>query len=304
MTPTIFDRLEEFDIMVPENERLYPWFIVYDFEAILSHVTEQQPTPCLKWLRKHEPVSVSVASNVDGSEEAKCFVNADPECLIQQMMTYMGSIADAACNSAESKWSSAIEELEGLVEKYETKLGKESKRKNKNKAPSMLHKEDSNGEKELEGLTGDEKRSLIAHWESTIDKLTRLLGSLYHYCRQIPVLGFNSAKYDLNLVKSYLIPWLRADVDPDKKEEKEDIDINVIKKGSMYTQIGARRFKFLDISNYLAGGVSYSAFLEAYKIPESKTYFPYEWFDHPSKLDYPCLPPMKASIQNWNKGMC
>ena len=82
MTPTIFDRLEEFDIMVPENERLYPWFIVYDFEAILSHVTEQQPTPRLKWLRKHEPVSVSVASNVDGSEEAKCFVNADPECLI------------------------------------------------------------------------------------------------------------------------------------------------------------------------------------------------------------------------------
>ena len=137
----------------------------------------------------------------------------------------------------------------------------------------MLHKEDSNGEKELEGLTEDEKRSLIAHWESTLDKLTRLLGSLYHYCRQIPVLGFNNAKYDLNLVKSYLIPWLRADVDPDKKEEKEDIDINVIKKGSMYTQIGARRFKFLDISNYLAGGASYSAFLEAYKIQKAKPIF-------------------------------
>ena len=88
MTPSIFYRLEEFDIMVPEKERLYPWFIVYDFGAILSHATEQQPTPRLKWLRKHEPVSVSVASNMVGSEEPKCFVNADPERLIEEMMTY------------------------------------------------------------------------------------------------------------------------------------------------------------------------------------------------------------------------
>ena len=59
------------------------------------------------------------------------------------------------------------------------------------------------------------------------------------------MLGFNSAEYDLNLVKPYLIPWLSADVDPDKEGEKEDIDINVIKKGSMFTQIGALRFKQL-----------------------------------------------------------
>ena len=82
MTPSMFDCLEEFDIMVLEKEYLYPWFLVYDFEAILSHATEQQATPWLKWLRKHEPVSVSIASNMAGSEEAKCFVNADPEGLI------------------------------------------------------------------------------------------------------------------------------------------------------------------------------------------------------------------------------
>ena len=65
------------------------------------------------------------------------------------------------------------------------------------------------------------------------------------------------------------------------------------KKDSAYTQIGARRFKFIDISNYLAGGESYSAFLKAYNIKETKSYFPYEWFDHPSKLDHPCLPDYK-----------
>ena len=117
MSPSIFDRLDH--IVVPEENRLYPWFIVYDFEAILAPITEEQPTPRLKWLRKHEPISVSVASNVPEFKEAKCLVNADPKALIKSMMTYMGSIADSACDSAQSQWVSAIEDLEDLIKKYE-----------------------------------------------------------------------------------------------------------------------------------------------------------------------------------------
>ena len=186
-------------------------------------------------------------------------------------MEYMASIADTTCMHAESKWSSAISGLKALIENYEDKW---------------------ECTEQWEGITEEEKQHLKTRWESSLRKLRSLLGSLYHYCRQVPVLGFNSARYDLNLAKSHLIPWLRADVDPE--EEQDSVDINVIKKGSAYTQIGARRFKFLDISNYLAGGVSYSAFLKAYKIEEAKSYFPYEWFDDVSKLDYPCLPSYDA----------
>ena len=288
MSPSIFDRLEEFGTIVPFEERLYPWFIVYDFEAILSPVTEEHPTPRLKWLRKHEPISVSVASNVAGYEEAKCFVNSDPKGLVEDMMTYMATIADSACVSADDKWSSALEDLEQQITVYKTKLGESI-----DDADYDVNVYNE-GQKELEGLSDDEKRSLISRWESTRDKLTSLLGSLYHYCRQIPVLGFNSAKYDLNLVKSHLIPWLRRDIDPTHAENEDTCDVSVIKKGSTYTQIGARRFRFLDISNYLAGGVSYSAFLKAYKIEDAKSYFPYEWFDHVTKLDFPQLPPYDA----------
>ena len=271
-TTTIFDRLKDFDIVVDIEQQQYPWFIVYDFEALLSPINEKdQPTPKLKWLRRHKPISVSIASNVDGYETAKCFVNPDPKLLIEEMMEYMASIADTACMHAESKWSSAISGLKALIENYEDKL---------------------ECTEQWEGITEGEKQHLKTQWESSLRKLRSLLGSLYHYCRQVPVLGFNSARYDLNLAKSHLIPWLRADVDP--QEGQDRVDINVIKKGSAYTQIGARRFKFLDISNYLAGGVSYSAFLKAYKIQEAKSYFPYEWFDDVSRLDYPCLPPYDA----------
>ena len=71
-------------------------------------------------------------------------------------------------------------------------------------------------------------------------------------------------------------------------------DISVIKNGSSYVQIGAWRFKFLDITNYLSGGVSNAKFLKAYKFREGKRYFPHKWLImspnltirvyHPTKL--------------------
>ena len=275
------------------KNHLYPWFIVYDFEAILAPIREEQPAPCLKWLCKQEPISLSVASKIAGFGEAKCFMKANPKALIESMMTYMGSITDSACDSAESQWASAIEDLEDLIEKYELRLGQEPKGKIRKKESSRIrHDKFKLKDGELKGLSDQERRRLISQRESTCEKLTRLLGSLYHYCRQIPLLEFNSAKYDLSLVKSQLIAWLRWDIDPNKDDEGvATCDFSVIKKGSTFTQIGVPRFKFLDISNYLAGGVSYWAFLEAYKIPQAKSYFPYEWFDHPSKLYFPSLPP-------------
>ena len=123
MTPSIFDRLEDFDITVPAEVCLYPWFIVYDFEAILSPINEEQPTPRLKWLRKHKTISVSVTFNVAGFEEAKCFVNSDPKGLIADMMTYMGSITESACTSAEAKWASALVKVEGQLICYTINVG-------------------------------------------------------------------------------------------------------------------------------------------------------------------------------------
>ena len=89
--------------------------------------------------------------------------------------------------------------------------------------------------------------------------------------------------------------WLQWDMDLNKDDDVEDTcKVSVIKKGLTYTHIRMCHFKFLYISKCLASGVSYSAFLKAYKIPEAKSYLPYKWFDHPSKLDFPCLPPYQT----------
>ena len=52
--------------------------------------------------------------------------------------------------------------------------------------------------------------------------------------------------------------------------------------------------KFIDISNYLAPGFSYSQFLKAYGCSIEKGYFPYEWFDSYDKLNYPHFPSKEA----------
>ena len=59
---TIFQELENFGIGIPDCEKIYPFFIVYDFEAILE-ATQQKVSKNLIWTHKHKPISVSLCSN-------------------------------------------------------------------------------------------------------------------------------------------------------------------------------------------------------------------------------------------------
>ena len=82
-----------------------------------------------------------------------------------------------------------------------------------------------------------------------------------------------------------------------------DEDIHAIKKENSYLTISTPDMKFIDISNYLAAGCSYSQFLKAYGCDEVKGIFPYEWFDLFEKLNYPDLPEPKdfySKIKNEN----
>jgi hypothetical protein len=71
---TIFDKLEEQGIHV--QDRVYPWFVVYDFEAMLVPIRESNSVK-LTWTQRHEPNSVSVCSNVYGFTELHCIVEPD-----------------------------------------------------------------------------------------------------------------------------------------------------------------------------------------------------------------------------------
>ena len=100
------------------------------------------------------------------------------------------------------------------------------------------------------------------------------------WCDQVPVLGFNPGTYDLNLIKNYFAERL---ADTTNK-------VRVAKNGNKIMFLLTSGFRFLDIINYLGPGTSYEKWVKAYECKTVKSWFPYEWFDRPEKLDYPGLP--------------
>jgi hypothetical protein len=107
------------------------------------------------------------------------------------------------------------------------------------------------------------------------------------WLREVPVVGFNSAKYDANIMKMYLSGALTKYDKPDKEE------VTPLKTNSMYRVITSKTLKFLDVANFLAAGVDLDKWWKAYKCSMTKGFFPYEWLDSYDKLDQDHLPPYK-----------
>ncbi|KAL9952822.1 hypothetical protein ACROYT_G040133 [Oculina patagonica] len=104
------------------------------------------------------------------------------------------------------------------------------------------------------------------------------------WCNQVPVVGFNSGSYDLNLIKNNFAECL---ADTTGK-------VRVAKNCNKIMFLLTQGFRFLDIINYLGPGTSYEKWVKAYECEAKKSWFPYEWFDSPEKLDYPGLPDYPA----------
>ena len=130
----------------------------------------------------------------------------------------------------------------------------------------------------FQSMSEIEKKSIY----NTVKKLISLITS---YCTQLPVLGYNSSRYDVCLVRKQI--FAQNELDNDKKHF-------VIKKNSSCMCISTPTLKFIDASNYLAAGTSYDSFLQSYDTEIRKSYFPYEWLDDYSKLQYSQLPSYDA----------
>ena len=96
------------------------------------------------------------------------------------------------------------------------------------------------------------------------NQLIELHEHLERYCNVLPVFGFNSAKYDINLIKSYLLPILI---------NERNMEPTVIEK---FVSFKFGDVQLLDKMNFLGGARSRDSFKKAYKTSETKGFFPYE----------------------------
>ena len=195
--------------------RPYPYFIVYDFEALHKKMDESQ-TEELVITSRHVPVSVAINDNL--TNEPVFIVDQDPGNLINSFMEEL-----------KKRQIKIALMVECLYPQPESDDGKEKKE----------------------------------------DPIWR------NWVNQVPVFGFNSGRYDINMIKEYFAKNLAI-----------ISDVNVAKKENSYMFLSTSNFKFLDIKNYLAPGLSYDAWCRAYGCELQKLAFPYEWFDSFAKLNH------------------
>ena len=102
--------------------------------------------------------------------------------------------------------------------------------------------------------------------------------------------GFNSAKYDINLIKSCLLPIL---------VNERNIGPNVLKKANQFISFKFGDIQLLHNMNFRGAATSLDSSLKAYETSETKGFFPYERFDHPTKCRTQHLTRMMLSTVNF-----
>ena len=197
--------------------RAYPHYIVFDFEALLQALNQQQ-TKDLLYVSKHVPVSVAIHDSL--SKSPTFIEHEDPKILVGIFVEEL-----------DRRRVFIVEEVNRLHPRPEDF--------------DMLSKMDQKA------------------WNEWVD--------------QVAVIGFNSGKYDINMIKRYFV---------ERIAENFDEKIKVAKKDNNYMFLTTSKFKFLDIKNFLAPGMSYAKWCKSLGCGLEKLMFPYEWLTSYDKLSH------------------
>ena len=174
-------------------------------------------------------------------------------------------------------------DVQGLIDRYVQYLVAAAKRAEEEQLKTYQQYIDK-----LDQRIGKKKAQFL------INRYKNIKQQLIEWIKEIPVIGFNTAKYDLNAIKNELFYALA---------QNDQCIGFCVKKANSYMAISATNLKFIDIMNYLAPGFSYDAYIKAYDCKLEKGYFPYEWFDDRAKLNNKELPSHDcffSSLKNTN----
>ena len=269
---TLFDKLEAFGISYNDDQKLFKNLAIFDFESICVPTEKLKDTYTTNWIGKHEPISVSISSNL--IEEPVFLCDKDPKNLIISFVEALEELANKSKNEMQTKFASIQEIINSRVKAIFEKMNE--KKGCTNPASDF----------EDECIEEEEEADMSTQFlQMQKNQLLDLQQHFERYINTFPVFGFNSGKYDLNLIKSYLLPYLI---------HERDIQPTVIKKANHSVSFKFGDVQFLDILNFLGEATSLDSFLKAYKTSETKGFFPYEWFDSPNKLDAAFLPPYEC----------
>jgi hypothetical protein len=259
--PPLIEKLKRHDVDVADPQLLYyKDFIAFDFESCLEPVEGEAGRKGDKTLIDciHRPISVGLKS----SRDLDSFIyNEDPKALVKEFLKTILMLRMHIVRQLMKEWRPVFKRLNDVyISTYKWML--------------IAYRDDGNGlspaEQQIVDLTEEEdaypnKYNVTTdnYWEhhDFLVSLRKLKKDLLNYIREVPILGYNSAKYDMNLIKSCLFEVLTSDMpdgyrykmaagnDPphpagDYSEFEVEVfttdNINVIKQQGGYSSVSVR----------------------------------------------------------------
>ena len=248
----LFEKWDAFNIPYRNDQKLFKNLAIFDFESICVKEDSYKQTETTTWIGKHVPISVSISSNLIPEPIFLC--NANPHHLISYFITALEGLA----TQSKAQMKLNFIEVETAI-KIKLCAILEQLNQRRNRAERVSNLLDDCIEEE------EEKDLSTIFLQMQKNQLLDLQEQFERYCNVLPVFGFNSAKYDIILIKSYLLPIL---------VNERDIERTVIKKANQFVSFKFGDIQLPDIMNFLGGATSLDSFLKAYKTKETKRFFP------------------------------
>ena len=270
---TFFDKLDSFGIQYTDDQKLFTNLALFDFESIFILEEKFKNTETTTWIGEHVQLSVSISSNLIAKPIFLC--NSNPRDLVESFIDAVEGLA------AQSKAQMKLKFLE-IETAIKSKLTRTLETLNEHRCRNQHVFEFKDHCFEDDNKEKDASRQFLQMQKI---QLIELQEHLERYCNVLTVFGFNSAKYDINLIKTYLLPILI---------NERNMEPIVMKKANQFVSFKFGDVQLLDIMNILGGATSLDSFLKAYKPAETKSFFPYEWVDCPQKMNNSEVPPYDA----------
>ena len=223
---TFFEKLDAFNILYKNEQKLFKNLAIFDFESICVKEDSYKQTETTTWIEKHVPISVSISSNLIPEPIFLC--NANPHHLISSFSTALKGLA----TRSQAQMKLNFFEVETAIK---IKLCAILEQLNQRRNGVSKFVDDC--------IVEDEEKDLSTQFlQMQKNQLIDLQDHFERYCNVLPVFGFNSANYDINLIKSFFSVIL---------VNERDIEPTVIKKANQFVF-----FSCLGTFNYLTLWIS------------------------------------------------
>ena len=193
---TLFDKLNSFDIQYTDYQKLFTNLAVFDFESICVPEEKFKNTETTTWIGEHVPISVSISSSLIPIPIFIC--NSNPRDLVESFIDAVESLATQSKDQMKLKF---LEIKTAIKSKLARTLESLNERRCRNQRVFEF-------EDHCFGDDNEVKDASTQFLQMQKNQLIELQEHLERYCNVLPVFGFNSAKYEINLIKSYLLPIL------------------------------------------------------------------------------------------------